>query len=110
MSRVKVSVLFVVVALLCLGAVAGEAKTVTVEGKIACAKCTLETGAKECQDVLVVEKDGETMHYYLAENDVAKEYGHSCMGSKPAVVTGTVEEKDGKMWLTATEMVAPDKG
>jgi len=110
MSRLRVSVLFVAAALLCLGALAGEAKTVTVEGKIACAKCTLETGAKDCQDVLVVEKDGETVHYYLTKNEVTKEYGHACQGYKPAVVTGNVEEKDGQMWLTATKMAAPDKG
>ena len=75
MSRFKLSLLFATLALLLVGstAVAGETKTVTVEGKIACAKCTLQTGAEECQDVLVVKKGEETVQYYLTKNDVSKE-------------------------------------
>lgn len=90
---------------------AGEhADTMTVEGKILCAKCTLKKAdATECQNVLVVEGD-HAGEYYLTDNEVAEEYGHVCGGSKPAVVTGTVEKKDGKAWLTATKMEAPKKG
>jgi len=84
---------------------------VTVEGKILCAKCTLEKDdATACQNVLVVDKKDGSAEYYLVKNDVAEEFGHVCQGKKPAVVTGTVEEKDGKTWLTATKMDAPGEG
>lgn len=69
--------------------------------------CTLKKAdAKECQNVLVVtgENAGE---YYLVKNEVAEAYGHVCKGTKPATITGTVAEKDGKAWLTAKEIKAP---
>ena len=94
-------------ALVALGSLvwAGDTTSITVEGKITCAKCTLGE-AKDCQDVLVVEGASPT-HYYIVKNDVSEEYGHACKGEKPAVVTGTVAEKDGKKWITATKMEEP---
>jgi hypothetical protein len=82
-------------------------KTVTLTGEIQCAMCTLQKAdAKECQNVLVVtgEHAGE---YYLVKNEAAEAYGHVCKGTKPATITGTVTEKDGKTWLTAKEIKAP---
>ena len=104
----KIAAVTVIVAGLALLAMAGEeGKPVTLTGKIACAHCTLKKAdAKECQDVLVVEA-GQTMKagdYYLVKNDVLSKFGHSCEGYKDAVVTGTVTEKDGKIWLTASKM------
>ena len=85
------------------GATAGDEMTVT--GKIVCAKCTLKKAdAKECQDVLVVKDGDNTAEYYVEKNEVAKKFGHVCSGEKPAVVTGTVTEKDGKKWISATKM------
>ena len=85
--------------------VAGE-KTVTLEGKMICAKCNLkEEGLEKCQNVLVVETDGEKTHYYLAENEANKEFGDVCEAAKQARVTGSVSEKDGKMWIAASEIV-----
>ena len=89
-----------------MAASAVAADPVTVTGNVMCAKCTLKkTDAKECQDVLVV-KDAKsvTAEYYLVKNDVQKKFGHVCTGEKPATVTGTVTEKDGKKWLEATRM------
>ena len=90
------------------GANAGDATTMT--GKVMCAKCTLKKAdAKECQDVLVVKDGDKAAEYYVEKNDVAKAFGHVCGGEKPAVVTGTVSEKDGKSWIAATKMEAPKK-
>jgi type 1 fimbria pilin len=84
-------------------ATAGDEMTLT--GKIMCAKCTLKKAdAKECQDVLVVKDGDKTAEYYVEKNDVWKAFGHVCSGEKAAVVTGTVSEKDGKKWISATKM------
>ena len=91
--------------LFCVGlAAAGEGNSVTVEGKILCAKCTL--GEQEsCQNVLVVENKGDDDYYYLTKNATYEEMGEVCKDSRLARVTGTLEEKDGKTWLIASEIV-----
>ena len=81
----------------------------TINGKIMCAKCSLKKAdADKCQDMLV-SKDaaGKITELYVEKNEVAKAFGHTCQGEKPAVVTGTVSEKDGKKWISATKMEAP---
>jgi hypothetical protein len=102
---------FVAVAALASFAFAEErTKIVKVEGKLACAHCTLKMAdATECQDVLVVKgKEGaEPTYYYIVHNEVAKEFGHTCKGEKAVIVTGTLEEKDGKTWLAATKIEQP---
>ena len=61
----------------------------TVTGKVMCAKCTLKkAGQEQCQDVLVAtDAAGKTTEYYVEKNDVAKAFGHTCKGDKPAAVT-----------------------
>jgi hypothetical protein len=91
---------------------AGAADTppVTLKGTLECSKCTLHETA-ECGNVLAV-KDGTTeVKYYLVDNDLSKSgHGSVCMEPKENVsVTGTVEEKDGKKWLTATKIEMPAK-
>lgn len=77
----------------------------TLTGTVVCAKCTLKKAdAKECQDVLVVKDGDQAGEYYIAKNEVSKKFGHTCSGEKPATVTGSVAEKDGKKWITATKM------
>jgi hypothetical protein len=90
-------------------ALAGEeAKTVTVTGKVVCAKCVLKKGdAKECQNVLVAEVAGKSVEYYIADNKVAEEFGHVCMAEKKVVATGSLSEKDGRTWITPTKMDQP---
>lgn len=100
--------LFAAALALVVGLVAAPAavEETTLSGKIMCAKCTLKKAdAKECQDVLVVKGDGEaTTEYYIVKNEVAEKFGHTCTGEKPATVTGTVSEKDGKKWIAATKI------
>jgi len=83
----------------------------TLAGNIVCAKCTLKVqGLKECQNVLLVKNEaGQDTQYWLAKNDVNKSFGEVCETVKPVVVTGTVEQKEGKNWLTATK-IEPQKG
>ena len=88
--------------------VAGEAEAeaaVTLEGTVLCAKCAFEEeGRKKCQNVLVVEEDGEKMHYYLTATEANKDFGDVSMKSPTVRVTGTVSEKDGRTWLDATKI------
>ena len=102
----KLSILGLALALV-VGLVAAlpAAEEMTVTGKVLCAKCTLKKAdAKACQNVLVVKNGDQTTEYYVAKNDVSEKFGHVCTGEKPATVTGTVAEKDGKMWITPTKM------
>ena len=102
-------------AMLATPALAGE--TVTLQGKVVCAKCTLKKkGLKECQNVLLVpegveqqisQKEGQDAKetaYYIVNNDVDKKFGEVCMDAKKTTVTGTIAEKDDIKWITPTKM------
>jgi Family of unknown function (DUF6370) len=104
MKTLTLTALAAVVVIALAGTAVAAEKTYT--GQVACAKCTLKLpGATECQNVLVVKDDnGTTANYYVVMNAVAKKFGHVCKGMKPAVVTGTLSEKDGKTWITPTKM------
>lgn len=87
-------------------AAAASAETIVLKGKLACAHCTLKkAGVTSCQDVLVVAgKDGgPATDYWMVKNAVVDK-AHTCKGEKAVTVSGTVEEKDGKKWLTATKV------
>jgi hypothetical protein len=101
-----VATLGLLVALLVAFVPSSYADETTLTGSVACAKCTLKKAdAKECQNVLVVTGEGgKTSEYYVAKNDVSEKFGHVCTGTKGAVVTGEVAEKDGKMWITPSKM------
>lgn len=108
MKNLALTLLALAVAMI-LAAPAVAGGTVTLEGKVICAKCTLGEDLQKCQNVLVVKKGDETTHYYLASTDANKEFGDVCMVAKEVKVTGTVSEKDGKMWIAATEIVPMKK-
>lgn len=78
----------------------------TLSGTLACAKCTLKKAdAAKCQDVLVVkDASGNATEYYVAKNETAEKAGHQCQKESHATVTGTVSEKDGKKWITASKI------
>lgn len=101
------SVLVIVLGLSAAAWAGAAETTLTLTGEIQCAMCTLKKAdAKECQSVLVVTGD-HAGEYYLVKNAVVEAYGHVCKGAKPATITGTIEEKDGKTWLTASEVKEP---
>jgi hypothetical protein len=82
-----------------------SSKEVTITGQAVCAKCVLHE-TKTCQNVIQAEKDGKTVNYYLAQNDVSKSFHDTiCQTSGEKVTaTGIVSEKDGKEILTASKI------
>ncbi len=83
---------------------AGDAKHVELEGTLLCAKCSLGQDFKECTTALVVKKGDEETIYYVIDNDVLEAAGKPCMDQSKARVSGTVAEKDGKTWVTASKI------
>ena len=80
----------------------GKEKTITGEGQ--CAKCSLNE-TESCQNAIVTDKDGKKTTYYLTKNAVStKFHSNICKATKTVTATGTVEEKDGKMMLTASKI------
>jgi type 1 fimbria pilin len=86
---------------------AADNSEVTLTGMMVCGKCKLHV-TDECQNVLQVEKNGQTVNYFLTMNKVAKDF-HSevCQNDGEKVtVTGTVTEKDGKETMSASKIEA----
>jgi hypothetical protein len=114
----KVSVILTAVAGLLLLAIAtpsfaadsGKAKERTITGEAKCAKCMLKEGDK-CQTVIQSEnKNGKTVNFYLADNDVSKAFHENvCKGTKKVTATGTVKKVDGKNELTASKIELANK-
>jgi hypothetical protein len=106
LRRITVINLVLTAALLCAFVTPALAEEKAHEGTLVCAKCTLKKpDAKECQDVLLVPTDkGAKAEYYIVKNDVAKKSGEVCTAEVKAKVTGTLSQKDGKTWLTASKI------
>jgi len=51
-------------------------------------------------------KDGKTVNYYLAQNEISKSQHEAICGgtSEKVTVTGLVKEADGKEMLTASKI------
>lgn len=106
MKVFKLAILAAAVALAFAPAGLAEESEITLDGSVMCGKCALGKTA-ECQDVLVVA-DGEAKgQYWIVKNEVSKSFGHVCDSEKPARVTGSISEKDGQSWITATAMAPP---
>ena len=89
------------------GQPAAKPAEVTLSGDVQCAMCILKKAdAKGCQDVLVVADNAGRTEYYLVKNAVSAKFGRTCTAPRKAVATGTVSEKDGKKWLTASKLEA----
>ena len=68
-----------------------------LEGEAVCAKCQLHTAEKCRAAIQVKTADGKTETYLTEPGDKAKElHSEICKGGKPAIVEGTVSEKDGQ--------------
>lgn len=82
-----------------------KGKEITLSGKACCAKCCLKQG-DTCQNVLSVEKNGKTTTYYLADNQVSKDFhGEVCKKPKENVsVTGTCKKEGDKLVVTASKI------
>ena len=104
--RKIVSAAAVLLALACCAVAEAADVSVTLEGNIACAKCTLKVeGVDQCQSVLLVKNTaGKDTQYWLARNAVAEAFGDVCTDIKPVTVTGSIEEKDGRKWIVATKI------
>ena len=78
---------------------------VTMSGTVVCAKCKLHV-ASSCQNVLQVQQGGQTVNYFLVQNDVSKGFHDQICttGGEKATVTGTVSEKNGKEIMTASKI------
>ena len=86
-----------------------KAKEVTLTGTLVCGKCGLNEPGK-CTNVLQVKEGDKTVNYYLADKGSGEGYHEgACGGGKVegVKVVGTVAEKDGKKWVTATKVDAP---
>ena len=107
----KLMMLAVAGVLFCgLALVKADDTKVTIEGDGMCAKCALKE-TKTCQNAVIVTKDGKKTTYYLVHEGVSKKSHGSmgfCMASKDdpikVKVTGTVEKKDDKLFMTAEKI------
>jgi hypothetical protein len=80
-----------------------EAKTVTLTGKVTCAKCDLQK-ADKCATVVVVKKGDDEKIYYFDTASNKKYHKGICQTPKDGTVTGTVEEKDGMNIVHVTKV------
>jgi predicted nucleotidyltransferase len=89
---------------LAVPSLAAEGKEVTIKGEGKCAKCSLKE-TDSCQNVIQTKEGGKTVTYYLAKNDLSKEF-HSniCKEAKKVTAKGTVKEVDGKKELTVSKI------
>lgn len=80
---------------------------VTLNGEMVCAKCKLHL-TSTCQNVLQVSENGQTVNYFLAQNQTSKNFHNNiCMNDgEQATVTGTVQEQNGQEVLTPIKIVA----
>jgi len=80
-----------------------EGKEVTLKGTITCAKCDLKK-AKACHTVIKVKEAGKDVVYWFDTAGSKKYHKNICTEAKEGSVTGTVETKDGKKWITPSDV------
>jgi Family of unknown function (DUF6370) len=112
--RKLIPTLVVAFAVASMSLVAFAAEVKTIVGEALCGKCALSETAK-CQNVISVKEDGKTVKYYLENNKASMDFhkaGGICQAKKDKPVKveakGDVQEKDGKLVMTATEIKKAD--
>ena len=99
MKRLSIA-LGLAIAMLAVAAVrAEEGKEETLKGTITCAKCDLKLEEK-CATVI---KAKDKVYYFDAASN-KKYHKMICTNPTKGEVTGTVAKKDGKMWITVTDL------
>jgi hypothetical protein len=94
---------------LVVGTRADDKKEVELKGTLTCAKCDLKE-TPSCQTVIKVKgDDGKETVYYFEKAGHKKYHGKVCQEAKDGTVKGTVEEKDGKKWITVTKLEWKEK-
>ena len=81
-----------------------EQKEVTISGELVCGHCTLHA-VDQCT-AAIKAADG---NYLLVKNPESKKIFDKRLKGLKAEVTGTVEEKDGQKWITASKIVLEEK-
>jgi Family of unknown function (DUF6370) len=84
---------------------AEDSDQTTLTGMLVCGKCKLHI-TDSCQNVLQVQKDGQTVNYFLAHNQVSDDFHDNiCKNDGEKVtVTGTASMDNGTNMLTATKI------
>jgi len=99
----KLSSIIALATLLAIPAFAAD-KEVTITGEGKCAKCALHETDK-CQTAIQVEENGKNVTYYLAQNDMSKDFHENvCKKSEKVTATGVVTEENGKKILTVSKI------
>lgn len=76
----------------------------TIKGEAVCTKCELHE-TDHCSTAIRVQENGKEVIYYAVNNDVAKAFHKNiCQAPAKVTATGTVEEKDGKKWITLSKI------
>ena len=92
-------------------ALAEDKKEVKLTGTLMCGKCSLKATPK-CSNALQVKEGDKTVNYFLDDKGNAEPYHEEVCGDgkvEGVVVTGTITEKDGKMWVKVTKLDLPKK-
>ncbi len=81
-----------------------KTKAVTLTGEAKCAKCMLHEGTA-CQTVIQVTKGKKTRNYYVADNEVSKNFHQDvCHAALKVKATGMVKKVGNKRELTLTKI------
>jgi hypothetical protein len=74
-----------------------------LKGTICCAKCELKETAK-CENAIKVKEGDKEVTYYFKDKGNKESYHKTiCQAAKEGTVKGTIEEKDGKKWITPSK-------
>ncbi|MHB1426478.1 MAG: DUF6370 family protein [Gemmataceae bacterium] len=102
----KLGVSLALTAFLAASAQAAD-KEVTLQGKITCAKCTLNlSGIRKCTTCIQVKEGDKNVVYLFLDKGMREAYHHEVCGggAKEGTVTGAVFEKDGTKWIKPREV------